>query len=75
MFAAKSKASWQAFRISRRVASSRDKERLRAPEDRLAANPIAAPLDRATMHEVDLPPDDLRELGFHRHVVEQAPVG
>src|SRR5438105_3694648 len=74
IFAAKSKASWQAFRISRRVASSRDKERLRAPEDRLPADPIAAPLDRATIHEVDLPPDELRQLGLHRHVVENAPV-
>src|ERR1700730_5348710 len=75
IFAANSNANWQAFRMSRRVASSRDKERLRALEDRPAPDPIGAPFDGATTHEVDPPAHDPRQLGFHRHVVEQAPVG
>jgi hypothetical protein len=57
------------------MVASRDMQGHSALENGLAADPIAAALDSALAHQVDLPAEQTSELEAHGFVVEQAPGG
>src|SRR5574341_588840 len=68
-------ASRAALRMSRRAVSSLGIIQFGAFEDRLAADPVRAALDRPAAHQIDLPAEQHGELLLHTGVVKQAPLG
>lgn len=57
--------------MSRSVTSSRGIDRLGPPEDRLAADPVGAPLDASPAYEVHVPVEHVRKLILHADVVQE----